>query len=484
MGIQTDTLEKLANDYTLDGDTIVFRDGRKRGRDPSSQAIPAYMAYVQRTGQMEVTPKEIADELVAILRKRMDATKAVQQIDDAAFVDQMISELGIETGGGKFVRGGMTVKIDEIEKAITVFTHRYNRSIPKVNGKKIAEPFAVDFIKASFYERLFLQKRSDLQKLQDRIRYCGKLDADTLISQFLQMICVEPTTLHKAVIYHWLLNVKKAIYGFPMCHDLHVNLIGPQGCGKTTVVAMLTYGFDFEDKKKKTTRYPGPLEPFATTMKFDKITDPNFFAWGSNYFALGMDEPAGEKGQDLNPKERERYKEIMTAQEFSDRAYFTQSVQRTKRLFSFISTSNRSIARIITDPTGARRIFEFEMNIPKTQKQFEGVFEFPYLDLWRSVDEESPHMLIPGTALHAELEAVQQTYLPMSTITLFLTDSDYGLPVEGKKATEVSLAELYAFYAQFCERLNLTPRSYITFRTDIEDAGVPKNGEKYLIVCK
>jgi hypothetical protein len=468
-------IEEVAKSFKLENDQL-SQDRRYKSQTP---LLRAYTLYSQIAPANDVTPTQVAEAVLEVLRQqeaaraRAEANRPKLTLD--FFVDAVIDVEKIGYSGGKYTIDGQPTKLSEIEVLVKSAADTHNYELPKGCGIK---PFSVDAVYRAFLKKVMLRKRSDIEALRERLAFDAALDHDSLMERFLRMACIDPTPLHCAVLKHALLNTKKAVYGYPTAYEMLIQFFGAQGCRKSALVSLLTSGYDFGNK-----HYAGPLAPFATSLDFSRITDPNFFAWGSEFFALVIDDASGDGADGYgSPQQVAAFKRVLSLQEDTSRAYFTQSIQRTKRVFSLYGSSNFRVSKLVPDETGARRLFEYAIALPRGQKHLEGLLDYPYLDLWRSVDEESPHELIPRTPLGDELEAVQRTYIPLTTCDHFFRDGEFVIPPEGIVGrVRISRADLYERYRNWCQKFGMNAKHYGNFPDELARLKVPRDGDTYVL---
>jgi hypothetical protein len=144
-----------------------------------------------------------------------------------------------------------------------------------------------------------------------------------------------------AVFLHWLWQVKRRAAGLPADRELMPVFVGPQETGKTSTLQRLA----------------SPWCELTIPVNVDTLTDPRYI------FILGLavvgiwDEMAGAGRAD-----EAKLKNIITAEQASARALYSNSVQSIAKTCSFIGSANIPVSELINDQTGMRRFYEYRVD--------------------------------------------------------------------------------------------------------------------------
>ena len=142
-------------------------------------------------------------------------------------------------------------------------------------------------------------------------------------------------------------------------------------------------------------------------------------------------------------------KKYTTATHISFRQFYTQREVRFRNVSVFIGCTNRTVAELIYDPTGARRFYELAC-LSKINHSV--INSIDYVKLWQSVDESSPSLL---SNYSAELADHQQLLKSMDNIEEFLTQESL-LPTEDSETMEVKFKDLYSAYSRWLTSQKMT----------------------------
>lgn len=182
---------------------------------------------------------------------------------------------------------------------------------------------------------------------------------------------------HRAVLEHFVWQVKRKLFGLPVVHHMCPILVGAQGSGKTVAIENLI-------SPLKHLSMEGNLGTF--------VRESERFVFGT-YYIVKLDEFAKGTKADL-----ESMKNVMTSADVNFRTFYTQKMAYMPNVSTFIGASNRSVAEIFNDQTGNRRFYEIPCLKKVDWEIIGGLTEdegLDYCNIWQSVDENSESPILP-----------------------------------------------------------------------------------------
>lgn len=226
---------------------------------------------------------------------------------------------------------------------------------------------------------------------------------------------------HRAVLGHFIWQVKRKLFQLPSAHVICPVLVGKQGCGKSRALDMLIR----------------PLKPFSIDGNLSLFSRENEkFAFGT-YYIFKLDEFAG-----VDKAELESVKQLMDSESVNFRAYYTQKMTHMPNISCFIAASNTSITDVIRDQTGTRRFYEIpcidklDWNTIGGHSEDHGI---DYHALWRMIDENANSPLIP---FKDAVETYQKKFRSKSYVEQWLEDKNL-IPMENTTTELKSAAQLH-----------------------------------------
>lgn len=462
----------------------VSQRGRATDKDKTPEIFLEYVKMVPEEAQCSLPEfRQAAYDFIQQEVDKSQNNKSFTAYNHLEFAKFLQKDLKMEGTTWNMYKLDGRVKAQAVAQNVCYeATIRYNDSIPVINKKKACAPLSKENVWITLSKLSHDLETIQFKNMQEQLAFCADLNYDKLSSDLFDIAKIPNNDLNRAMLKHWMSNVKRLIYGDKTLYDLCLNLYGPQGSGKTTLSRFLTIGgmvpqgVKIVDKVyEKGAELPGPLQEYGAEISFHDILDPNFFAWASSYHALIVSEPAGESNLYLNRKEVNQFKALLDRDTFTTRVYYTQQTQKTPRTFSIMTSTNKHLYRIISDTSGQRRIYELEMGLKEDGKVAlpdPQLYSFPYLDLWKAVDEaescmSQQHVLWP------QLNEVWNTYRANSTIELYFSYSDkYALVDKAEEGVKVSMDDLYADYEKWAKTSHYEPKKRGNFDEDLPDAGV------------
>lgn len=200
------------------------------------------------------------------------------------------------------------------------------------------------------------------------LAYVGPSDA---LDQLLTAMVGEKDEnkqLHKAILEHFIWQVKRKMHGLPVSYHLMPVFVGRTGSGKSQAL----------DK------FLAPLGPLVETgVDFSIFADErNWHLFGEKYVFL-FDEMSKARKADV-----ESLKNTITAKEKSYRKLHTNLTITVQQKSTFVGASNDPVSSQINDPTSARRFYEIR-TLDKCD--WDTINKINMKSIWQSVDEGSQH---------------------------------------------------------------------------------------------
>ena len=202
-----------------------------------------------------------------------------------------------------------------------------------------------------------------------------------------------------AVLQKTIHQVKVKFTGKRVYDHLIAVLVGLQGSGKSEFLV----------------RFLGPIAEEVLPTNFAEISDiRNVQLW--QFLVLLLEElDKGEKADITTVKNR------ATASHIGARVMGTNRQIQVFNRATFIGSSNRSVAEVLTDTTGMRRYAELSWKVGRGDESvFNAINAIDFRLLWRSVDERGPDPITPWKPL---LEAKQEEMRVPDEVEEWLLDS-------------------------------------------------------------
>lgn len=284
----------------------------------------------------------------------------------------------------------------------------------------------INIIKSIFEEWEFEAKKSIIRRTREVIKFDPKSiqSGDNELTKFTAALvgndCVK-LNQHKAVIGHFIWQVKRKLFGYDANYHMCPVLVGRQGGGKTEALDRLV----------------GPLKHLCMEGNLGNfIREAEKFVFGT-YYIIKLDEFAKGSKSDL-----ESMKTIMTSKEVTYRTFYVQKMAVMPNVSTFIGASNRSVAEIFNDQTGNRRFYEIPCLDLLDWETIGGVSEESGLDynaIWKNIDENSSSPIIPYID---EINKYQEEFRAKTIVEEWLTSEDLR-PSFGDTTEIISLKKLH-----------------------------------------
>jgi Virulence-associated protein E len=252
---------------------------------------------------------------------------------------------------------------DNIEIFDTMFLD-YNEQITYFNYKADKKIKAVPegHLQKALQELIALHVLEERKKLFARIKFSG---AELLspLEKFITAITGTNDTIAVGVMAHFIWGIKRKLLGLDTVFQIMPIILGKQEAGKSYSIEKLL----------------SPIENLKLEMNLNEVIDPRNLLSFDKKFALVINEMAGANKTDV-----EKLKNLITTKRNDVRKLHTNEVLRARQNTSLIGTTNKPVAEIIYDPTGARRFFE----IKSLDKMDWPVIEnLDYYALWQGINE-------------------------------------------------------------------------------------------------
>lgn len=223
----------------------------------------------------------------------------------------------------------------------------------------------------------------------------------------------------KAVMKHFMWQVKRKMWNRHTAYEMMPVLSGPQQSGKSTLVQ----------------RIIAPVLDHSSYTNFNEIADNrNIALW--NNFILVLDEMGGSTQANL-----EFIKQKITGHSWSARMMRTNLDTTVVNKSTLIGTTNKQLASLMFDDTGMRRFYEIEC-YPYDRDVINNI---DYMMLWRSIDENS------DTELDMRMiKDTQEEYRLITTFESFIREREF--PNSGYE--EISASNLYDEYRNYEVRVD------------------------------
>lgn len=268
-----------------------------------------------------------------------------------------------------------------------------------------------------------LEYWADNKRARDRAE-AGAVRPGT-VGDWVSRVAVGDVSLAGAVMAHWARNCKRKLLGLAAEHDIMPILYGPQGAGKSQLVARLAAAM---------------VPAWAVTgAKVSELADARAIAGIVDAHIVICDEMEGASNTDMDA-----IKSAITASTISYRPMGTNTRAQAVNCSVFIGTTNRDLTEILVDPTGMRRFYQVN-----TRDVIDWAFvnSFDFASWFAAIDPVGPSQL---EGRMDELRAAQQR-LVIDTVTDWLAS---GIDVVEYPAG-YRAGDMHAAYSKYCTGIGL-----------------------------
>lgn len=293
-------------------------------------------------------------------------------------------------------------------------------------------------IKNIFEEWESDSRKNILNRVRKVIKFNEKLnykEGEDPISEFTKALvgdnCVS-LDVHRAVIAHFVWQVKRKLFGLPVVHHMCPVLVGKQGSGKTQALDNLIAPLKFLSME-------GNLGTF--------VRESEKFVFGT-YFIIKLDEFAKGAKSDL-----ESMKNIITSSDINYRTFYVQKMANMPNVSTFIGASNRSVSEIFNDQTGNRRFYEIPCLDKVNWNEIGGYSEdhgIDYYRLWKSVNENDESPIMPFIA---NIQKYQEDFRSKSLVEEWLISEEL-IPLQDSKSEFMATAKLHLDFMNWLKLQN------------------------------
>src|ERR1700677_1836339 len=242
----------------------------------------------------------------------------------------------------------------------------YNERLSAYNYKaqKKLRPVPETHLKKAFTELISLHVADERKKIFERIRFQGAwvYEWDPIV-QFVKAVTGQTEPQVVAVLQHYLWAVKRRMIDKEVVYHMMPILLGKQQGGKSEAIQKLL----------------SPISSLAQRLSLPAVIDSRVQLSFSRTFAVIIDEMAGANKTDVDA-----LKNLITASELDIRKLHTNDVLKIKQNVNLIGTTNRPVAEIIYDTTGARRFYEIQT---LDLLDWATINSIAYFKLWQGIDE-------------------------------------------------------------------------------------------------
>src|ERR1700677_2673917 len=268
------------------------------------------------------------------------------------------------------------------------------------------------------------------------------------LQAFVTALIGNPEPKVVAVLAHYLWTIKRRLQGKPIVYQIMPILLGKQGTGKSVFVENLLK----------------PIQNLTLEINLSDVVDPRYHLSFSKNFAIIINEMAGANKTDV-----EKLKNLITAKNNDVRKLHTNTVTKVKQNASLIGTTNKPVAEIIHDVTGARRFYEIRSLDHLDWSSINGI---DYLALWRGIDETKDRGYYEE--YQEEIKKDQEALIGLEELQVFL---DLYNVRPGTK--EVTANIMYDTYKIWCESNGVkAPFNSVWFGRRLQGKGFEKAHQK------
>jgi hypothetical protein len=251
------------------------------------------------------------------------------------------------------------------------------------------------------------------------------------------MKIAEDLDIFLTLMKHFVWQIKRRILEISTHNDIMICLYGAQGVGKSFLCSAI-FG-------EVLGRFYNP------TISFNNLLDERWTRALFTQFLMNIEEmdAGGNKFTDSNLATLKKY---LTGKEATYRPMKTNEQKVIPIKASFISTSNFHIYKVISDESGMRRFFEFNMGLEKSERMdYEETtwFKDNSHRMFSSINENIEYGYWKvDSEVGEKITEIQKSYINNSAFK-FLT-SKFVLDESMKLEDGCTLSELYASYDSYC----------------------------------
>ncbi|TWA52124.1 virulence-associated protein E [Azospirillum baldaniorum] len=255
----------------------------------------------------------------------------------------------------------------------------------------------------------------------------------------------------RAVVSHFMWQVRRKICGLPLDHHMMPVFIGPQGGGKSEMVKRL-------------------LSPLAEVRAwvdsdFAKLTDDRNTELLGNIPVHFLDEMSYASKSDIEVTKRK-----ISAEDVTYRPLYGNTQRTIRNIAVFVGCSNNELSHSVVDTTGNRRFFPIRV---KARLDWNAVNSINWLLLWWSVDIAAQS---PIKAIMDRVRGVQEANRTRSQVEEWL-DARWSEMMTTDHAVKWSpAAKLYPLFRDFAQAAFRNPFELKDFRNEMRRLAESPNG--------
>ncbi len=302
--------------------------------------------------------------------------------------------------------------------------------------KELEQRSQISVISSALNKYVVDEKEKRFEEIKTGLRYdpTAKFNFDDLVAS----ITGKEDALVKAIIHHFLWQVKRKMQDLPVTHHIMPVFVGTSGAGKSELIKKIL------DPLYDLVYWDGDFKKLVDSREAFNLTEK---------YVYFIDEMSKADKADV-----ETIKKQITSKDVQYRRLGTNITCAGVNRATFIGASNVNLEQIIKDDKSARRFFQVN-TLPKTD--WKKINEFDYVSMWKSVDESLP-CSIP--AIIEQVAEAQEKIRHKSPIELFV--KEFNVSQEQIKGSTKTL------------RKDL----YRTYRTWMSEAGFNYQTNKYFFL--
>jgi len=308
------------------------------------------------------------------------------------------------------------VKEHDVRAGVGAEIRRYKRFRSEAE-KKSGHTFTVDEVMVCRESVTSTIRAETLDNIVEELKFDPEMEEDgqAEIARFLKLYNTPKESehtkqvrkLHRAMISHWIWQVKRRINKKPTVFEIALVFLGRQGIGKSFSTRKMTE----------------VVSDLSTPASVSNLVDERETRRWENYYIAFLDEISKETKDSLA-----KLKDWVTKTESEFRPLYMNSSEGCDKNAQAIGTSNFPLATILKDPSGMRRFWE----IPSDQEKsriFKGMEDIDWELIYKSIDENEdlgyygPHSKRPK--LYDEVVAIQNAARDKSPVEEYLFNEDY-----------------------------------------------------------
>jgi hypothetical protein len=407
-----------------------FRNPRAKQWDITEEQLYAqYISYINRIGDEDQVvenrksfEKKLFDVIKEEIEKKQDVIEqqikydSYETIEEFIFSAMKVRNISYGELFNNFDYNGVDCRLSQVESYILAELDIYNRETSKFELSR--DRYGTDEIKRAIQNLRFDKKVESIHNLRRSMTHnesCSEY-TDSVISWIMEAYQVKGNlSFNVAMLKHWMWQVKRYIHDLTVKSPMFINIYGEaQETGKTQLV-------------KQISRI---LEDYRIEMSLgDTVDDRKSRAWTENFIVIIDELRIG----DMNVKELQAFnaslKHLLTSDDIHYRELNTHDFNKEKRKFSPIGSSNKPISKILHDPTGMRRFYEFEVTADSDKMaayhRVEALIGFDIKSVWDGIDESLEDGYVTRDSDYGiMLSEIQDSYQPKTVLDYYLEDED------------------------------------------------------------